>query len=102
MWDCYGLEAVQWVPTQADHTFAILADQKLPEVPALNHWRLRAQHNPQRNYEIYLISATDGINKEDIVSMFEANPQMAADTVRRLGHCWYDNRVRDQERRVIV
>lgn len=102
MWDCYGLEAIQSVPTPADGTWARLANKPLPKIPNINHWRLRAQFNPQRHYEIYLISATDGIDEQDIRSMFDADPQSAADTVRRLGHCVFSDRVTDSARRLIT
>ena len=46
----------------------------------------------QRHYEIYLIAATDGITTDDIRAMFEVSPQTAADTIRRLGHCYYSDR----------
>lgn len=86
MWDCYGLEAVARVPNPADTTFAILANQPRPTMPNINMWGLRARFNPQRNYEIYLITAQPGIDEDDIRSMFENNPQVAADTIRRIGH----------------
>ena len=56
------------------------------------HLRLRAQANPQRHYEIYFINAVDGIGEEDIKSMFLSNPQHAADTIRRIGDCFYSDR----------
>ena len=92
MWDCYGLEAVSRVPDPADTTFALLKGSEPPAMPALNHWALRARFNPQRNYEIYLITATPGIDEDDIRAMFEANPQSAADTIRRLGHSYWNGR----------
>lgn len=92
MWDCHGLEAVVKVPKDSDRTFAVLANKPLPEMPALNHWRLRAQFNSQRHYEIYLISAEPGIDVDDIRLMFESAPQVAADTCRRLGHKFFSNR----------
>lgn len=85
MWDCYGLEAVARVPDPADRTFALLKGVKPPELPNINHWELRARFNPQRNYEIYIITAMPGIDEDDIRAMFEANPQSAADTIRRIG-----------------
>ena len=97
MWDCHGLEAVVPVPKPADHTFAVLANQPLPKMPPLNHWRLRAQFNPQRHYEIYLVSTEPGISEEDVRSMFEANPQAAADAIRRCGQQFYSNRFVDQK-----
>ncbi len=92
MWDCDGLEAVVKVPRDSDRTFAVLANQPPPQLPQLNHWRLRAQFNSHRHYEIYLVSAEAGIDAEDIRSMFEASPQAAADTIRRCGQQWYSAR----------
>jgi hypothetical protein len=61
-------------------------------IPNLNHLLLRARYNSQRHYEIYSVEATDGITAEDICEMFEASPQTAADTIRRLGHCLHSDR----------
>jgi hypothetical protein len=98
MWNCYGLEAVDEVPDPALATFAVLKNQKPPETPNINMWGLRARLNPQRHYEIYIVHATPEITKEDICNMFEADPQSAADTVRRLGQCFYSARRGDQEK----
>ena len=102
MWDCYGLENVAEFPDPALATFAVLKDQKPPATPNINMWRLRAQFNPQRHYEIYLVTATPEIDRDDIRDMFEADPQTAADTVRRLGQCFYSARRGDQETVKIV
>jgi len=69
-------------------------------LPNLNHMILRARYNPQRHYEIYQVEATDGITTDDIRDMFAASPQTAADTIRRLGHCYFSDRV--QEDRVVI
>jgi hypothetical protein len=92
MWDCNGLEAVARVPNPADTTFALLKGLEPPKLPNLLHWELRARYNTQRHYEIYVITATPGIDEEDIVEMFENNPQVAADTIRRIGHKFYSDR----------
>jgi hypothetical protein len=92
MWDCNGLEAVEPVPDSSLATFAVLQGKKPPKMPNINMWALRARFNSQRNYEIYVISADSGIGEQDIVSMFEADPQTAADTIRRLGHKFYSDR----------
>lgn len=102
MWDCYGLEAIAKLPDPAETTFAVLANKPKPEMPNINHWALRAQFNSQRHYEIYIVSAVDNISDEDIRTMFETNPQNAADTIRRLGTKFYSARATDQERVVIV
>ena len=100
MWDCRGLEAVARVPNPADTTFALLKGAEPPNVPNILHWELRARYNSQRHYEIYVITATPGISEEDIVEMFDANPQSAADTIRRIGHKFYSDRV--QEDQVVI
>jgi hypothetical protein len=92
MWNCYGLEAVAEIPDQSLATFAILKNQKPPELPNINMWRLRAQLNTQRHYEIYIVTTTPEIDCDDIRDMFEADPQTAADTIRRLGQCYYSDR----------
>lgn len=92
MWDCYGLEAIARIPDPADKTFALLKGTKPPEMPNINMWALRARFNPQRNYEIYIITAVPGIGKEDIQRMFESNPQTAADTIRRIGDKFVSHR----------
>ena len=61
-------------------------------IPNYNHLLLRARVNSQRHYEVYTCEATDGITAEDIKEMFEASPQTAADTIRRLGHCMHSDR----------
>lgn len=100
MWDCHGLEAVAKVPDPAERTFALLKGVEPPAIPNINHWKLRAMFNPQRNYEIYLITAVPGIDADDIRTMFEENPQGAADTIRRIGQKFYSDRV--QENRVVI
>jgi hypothetical protein len=97
MWDCHGLEALARIPDPADTTFALLQSKKAPEMPNIMHWRLRAQANSQRHYEIYTFSVEPGIDIDDIRDMFEANPQVAADTIRRIGHQIYSDRVVDDQ-----
>ena len=92
MWDCNGLEAVQAVPNPADITFALLKGAEPPTLPALMHWQLRARFNSHRHYEIYIITATPGISEDNIRDMFEADPQTAADTIRRIGQKYYSDR----------
>ena len=100
MWDCHGLEACERVPNPADTTFALLKGEKRPDAPNIEHWKLRARYNSQWHYEIYIITARPGIDRDDIVGMFEANPQSAADTIRRFGHCYYSDRARED--RIVI
>jgi hypothetical protein len=102
MWDCNGLEAaVNVSDISKQRMWAALQGQDLSKIqasPNLMHWQLRAQFNPQRHYEIYLIEITDDITVEDIVQAFEDNPQNMADTVRRIGHKFYSNRATEKVR----
>jgi hypothetical protein len=92
MWDCNGLEAVELLPDPAETTFALLKGTEPPKPPNILHWRLRAQFNTQRHYEIYVFETVKGITKDDIVEMFEASPQHAADTIRRIGTVFHSDR----------
>jgi hypothetical protein len=104
MWDCNGLEAavnvsdirrkLVWARLRGEDT------QKIPVEPNLMLWQLRAQFNPQRNYEIYLLEVGEGITVRDIRQAFEENPQGMVDTVRRIGHKVYSDRATQE--RVIV
>ena len=93
MWDCNGLEAVEQLPDPAETTFALLKGVEPPK-PQFNimHWRLRAQFNTQRHYEIYVFETVKGITAEDIRDMFEASPQHAADTIREIGTVFHSDR----------
>ena len=100
MWDCNGLEAVEQLPDPAETTFALLKGTGPPKPPNIMHWRLRAQFNPQRHYEIYVFDTVKGITAEDIREMFKASPQHAADTIREIGTVFYSDR--QNQKAVIV
>lgn len=102
MWCNQGLEYVGDIT--ADRYNALITRLKGEEfMPRHNlfHMRLRAQYNPQRNYEIYIVGVDDEISKQDIAEMFEASPQTAADTIRERGECFYSDRL-DVKHQVIV
>ena len=103
MWCNEGLECcIDITEDQQQRMWERLKGQPLREtaVPNYNHLLLRARVNSQRHYEIYSVEATDGITAEDIRDMFEASPQSAADTIRRLGHCMHSDRA--QKNRVLI
>ena len=95
MWDCNGLEYIGDI-TADDQRMIVesLRGNNIPRRALANpyHLRLRAQFNPQRHYEIYFVTATDGITESDIRDMFEASPQTAADTIRERGTVFYSDR----------
>lgn len=97
MWDCHGLESVVRIPNPADTTFALLKGVEPPRPPNILQ---KARYNSQRHYEIYVITATPGIEEQHIRDMFDADPQSAADTIRRIGNKFYSDRA--QEDRVVI
>jgi hypothetical protein len=95
MWDQLGLECcIDVTADQQRRMWQKLKGEQVSEsaIPNYQHLLLRARVNSQRHYEIYSVEATDGITAEDIRDMFEADPQSAADTIRRLGHCMHSDR----------
>jgi hypothetical protein len=103
VWDCNGLEYVEDVTAvEQDSVWSVLKNETpTAKMPNLMHLRLRAQANPQRHYEIYFVEVVDGITADDIRDMFEAAPQMAADTIREKGHCFYSDRFKQQEVKIV-
>ncbi len=95
VWDNLGLEyCVDVTEDQQRRMWENLQGRPVSDsrIPNINHIMMRARFNSQRHYEIYTVEATDGITAEDIRDMFEADPQGAADTIRRLGHCMHSDR----------
>lgn len=65
------------------------------------HLKLRAQFNPQRHYEIYIVDGADGITEADIRKMFANDPQGSADLIRSKGIVFHSDRA-EANRTVIV
>ena len=103
VWDQLGLECcIDITEDEQRRMWQKLKGERVSEtaIPNYNHLLLRARVNSQRHYEIYTCEATDGITAEDIREMFEASPQTAADTIRRLGHCLHSDRA--ERNRVLI
>ena len=102
VWDNLGLEYVGNVTEDEQRRVWAQLNGKpaSSQLPNINHLLLRARYNNQRHYEIYIITAVPGIDEDDIRAMFESNPQTAADTIRRIGHCFHSDR--DTTERVIT
>ena len=94
MWCCEGLEWVEDITNQDGKAlWSILKDEEPRSISSgLRMAILRARYNPQRFYEIYSITAVDGIKKSDIIEMFESSPQYAADVIREKGYKIYSDR----------
>ena len=100
MWCNEGLECcIDVTEDQQRRMWQKLKGEPVSEtaIPNYQHLLLRARYNSQRRYEIYTCEATDGITAEDIREMFEADPQSAADTIRRRGHCLHSDRATNDQ-----
>jgi hypothetical protein len=97
VWDNTGLEYIGDITLdEQQRTWSALKGEPLKyTIPNLGHLTLRARYNTQRHYEIYIVTATDGITADDIRDMFQANPQASADTIRRIGQCVHSDRARE-------
>jgi len=110
MWDNTGLESIFDVDAEMAQRDAyekrklwnILKDEKMleyrPSIP-LQSLILRARANSQRHYEIYQFT-TDGIDMDDVKSMFEDNPQFIVDHIRKIGSKIYSDRL--EQHRVVI
>lgn len=95
VWCSEGLECVEEITGQDKRAmWAHLKDEEPKALTdVIKYSILRARFNPQRNYEIYTVTAVDGIKRKDIVDMFNNSPQTAADSIRRLGNKLYSDRL---------
>jgi len=95
MWDRNGLEYLDNVTADEQRVmWEKLKGNDSPRHALANpfHLRLRAQANPQRNYEIYYFAVEDDITKDDIIKSFNVNPQGIVDHIRQNGQCFYSDR----------
>jgi hypothetical protein len=98
-WCEEGLESVipitEYEQVDRDNTFRVLNNQEPIRNPVnslVQNMILRARYNTQRHYELYAIDCDINITKQDLETMFEDNPQTAADLVRDRGHRLYSDR----------
>jgi hypothetical protein len=102
-WDCMGVECLRDVTEfhpdvwARQHLFNSIKNAERPPNITLGHevamMRLRARLNPQRNYEIYLFTAEDDIDRDGIEAWIEADVQGFADWVRdNYAKCLWNDR----------
>jgi hypothetical protein len=108
-WDCNGLESAieitevekQVEQAEKERAWKILSDPNATDPGNLGGKKLydmvhgillRARFNPQRNYEVYLVTCAPGITKDTLVKQFEENPQGMADLIRERGTKLYSDR----------
>jgi hypothetical protein len=85
MWDKYGLETL--INISAQEREVIVAALKGEKIGGFRNpiqsMILRAQINMERNYEIYYFNSE--IPEEDIRELFEEDPQVIVDAIRKIG-----------------
>jgi hypothetical protein len=91
-WDCLGVECLRDItddhPDNVARAHLFNAIKNCEPIPKseLGHqiamMRLRAQMNPQRNYEIYLFTAEDSIEQDALEAWIKSDVQGFADWVR--------------------
>ena len=94
-WDMLGLETcVNLSELEGNQVFDILKGHKASNSinVMINAIVWRARYNPQRHYEVYSISMDKDITKQDIMDMFESNPQAMAELIRKRGNCLFSAR----------
>lgn len=110
-WDCYGLEGIvplsdieaEIAEAEKQHAWEVLSTPNGYSHPIKNPARyrlhsivngmiMRARFNPQRNYEIYLITTIEDITADTLKQQFEGNPQGMAELIREKGTKLYSDR----------
>lgn len=97
-WDIYGLEsAVNMDLMVQRRTEALLKEEqsKDPDLGELiNMFKMRAQFNTDRQYELYAIGLPADFTEDYVHEMFKENPQGMVDLVRSRGLKLMSNRYR--------
>ena len=110
MWDNMGLECIydidqelaeqeEWEKLQVWDTLqGIKRPARNSKIP-IKQMIIRAKANSQRHYEIYQF-VTDGLDMDDVKSMFEDSPQFIVDHIRKNGSKIYSDRL--EQHRVVI
>lgn len=102
-WDINGIEScINISSIEKQQVWAALSDK---EMPKLNHIvsavMLRARYNSQRHYEVYTVNVSESITEQDMIQMFEENPQGMADLIRERGNKIYSDRLEVDKAKII-
>lgn len=97
-WDIYGLESIVNISKgERDAICSALKGEPIEWKNPIQTLILRARYNMQRHYEIYYFESE--IDEQEIVSLFKSEPQLMADTIRRIGHKIYSDR---KEKKAVI
>lgn len=98
-WDITGLEScVNLSDIEKEEMWESLKGKTLPNRLSYVNQLVslivtRAQYNSQRHYEVYTVDVDSTVTKEDLVEMFNSDPQASADLIRTRGRKIYSNRL---------
>jgi hypothetical protein len=102
MWCSEGLECIIDITAhEQKQLWETLKGGEVKALPNLNAMMLRARYNSQRRYEIYIVGAVEGITEQDLRSMFDNDPQYAADLIRERGTQLYSDRAVGKKEKII-
>ena len=92
MWDEQGLDCcLDITQAEKDMVWAQLSNTTSPKIP-IHLMMMRAKVNSHRHYEIYTVRVDEGVTADDVIELFNNNPQGAADLIRERGNQIYSNR----------
>lgn len=91
MWDMYGLESIVNVSEgERSAVVSALKGEKIQWHNPIQYMIFRARFNSQRCYEIYVFDSE--MDKDELTSLFKSDPQLMADSIRRVGQQLYSDR----------
>lgn len=108
-WDCNGVEAIvpisKYEKVDKENTMRILKGEQVERNPLtsiIQQLILRAQFNPQRNYEIYAVDCDPSLDESFWKQQWEEYPQYTADLIRERGQKIFSDRVPPNYKRKII
>ena len=92
MWDCNGLECLfDITDIEGDAMIAGLKNETFKIPFNISTMMIRARVNSQRSYEIYTFEVQGEISKDEMIEMFDDNPQYFAELIREKGNKLYSD-----------
>lgn len=92
MWDCDGLECLfDITDLEAEAMMSGLKNETFRMPFNLSTLMLRARYNNQRSYEIYTFEVEGEVSGDEMIKMFEDNPQYFAELIREKGNKIYSD-----------
>ena len=93
MWDEFGFEVLKDCSSWERECFLnTIAGKELTPAPVnLQSLLLRAQFNPQRNYEIWTFNTEQELDEDTLWKYADSNPQALVDMIRKNGKKLYAN-----------